>query len=159
MPYLIDGHNLIGQAPFLSLDDPDDEVALLEVLSRFLVRTRKRAHVFFDRASPGSCSPAPHPRLHVRFIRAPRTADEAIHSQLAALKGEAANWTVVSSDHEVQDAGRRFGAKVIDSRAFADMLLVASQRENVADAKPSAALSSDEIDAWEKLFQDQGDKP
>jgi hypothetical protein len=34
MPFLIDGHNLIGALPDLDLDDPDDEARLVERLQR-----------------------------------------------------------------------------------------------------------------------------
>ena len=33
--YLIDGHNLIGQLPDLSLTDPDDEAKLVQKLTGF----------------------------------------------------------------------------------------------------------------------------
>jgi len=35
MPLLIDGHNLIGQIPDISLSDPDDEAKLVLLLRRY----------------------------------------------------------------------------------------------------------------------------
>jgi S-adenosylhomocysteine hydrolase len=33
MPYMIDGHNLIGKLPDISLDDPNDEALLVQKLA------------------------------------------------------------------------------------------------------------------------------
>ena len=49
MHYLIDGHNLIGALPDISLEDPDDEVKLILVLRSWAVaRRRREVTVIFD---------------------------------------------------------------------------------------------------------------
>ena len=48
MAIMIDGHNLIGKIPGLSLDDPDDEEKLLVRLRAYRARTGKRLVVYFD---------------------------------------------------------------------------------------------------------------
>ena len=52
MPYLIDGHNLIGSLPGLSLADPEDERKLLDRLQGYARRSRRRMIVFFDQGNP-----------------------------------------------------------------------------------------------------------
>lgn len=47
MPYLIDGHNLIGKVPNLRQDDPEDEKQLIEMLQEFCQRTGKYKEVYF----------------------------------------------------------------------------------------------------------------
>lgn len=47
MPYLIDGHNLIGKVPNLRQDDPEDEKQLVELLQEFCQRTGKYKEVDF----------------------------------------------------------------------------------------------------------------
>ena len=44
MLYLIDGHNLIGQMPGLSLDDPHDEAKLVERLKQLHGPQRQTLH-------------------------------------------------------------------------------------------------------------------
>ncbi|MGD9375749.1 MAG: NYN domain-containing protein, partial [Anaerolineae bacterium] len=48
MPILIDGHNLVGKLPVLSLQDPDDEQKLIELLRSYQARTGKEVIVVFD---------------------------------------------------------------------------------------------------------------
>ena len=48
MPILIDGHNLIGHLPGISLADVDDEDALVRLLIAFRARTGKAIAVVFD---------------------------------------------------------------------------------------------------------------
>ena len=122
MPYLIDGHNLIGAMPGLSLSDPDDEARLTSLLQRFCSRRRQRVTVYFDRRAPASPQPTAMGCVTARFVTASDTADAAIRRHLQRLGGEARNWTVVSSDSEVTQAARRAGARPIASRDFAEML-------------------------------------
>ena len=56
MAYLIDGHNLIGQLPDLSLNDPNDEAKLVQKLIGFAARQQKRVVVVFDSGLPGGKS-------------------------------------------------------------------------------------------------------
>ena len=53
MPILIDGHNLIGRLPAISLQDPDDEDKLVRLLKSYQARTGKSLTVVFD-AGPAS---------------------------------------------------------------------------------------------------------
>ena len=48
MPILIDGHNLIGRLPGISLADADDEQALVRLLLSYRARTGKAITVVFD---------------------------------------------------------------------------------------------------------------
>jgi hypothetical protein len=150
MPYLVDGHNLIGQIPGLSLDDPDDELALVARLRSFCARTGKQVIVYFDGAPAGSAGPASTRGLTVRFVRRPRTADEAILAQLRRLGREAPNWTVVSSDRALQRAARSMGARSIGSEAYSRQLL-AGGPSPPAPEKPQG-LTPEEVAEWQQLF-------
>ena len=157
MPFIIDGHNLIAALPDLDLSDLDDEMKLVEMLRGFCSRTQRRATVYFDRGSPGGEPTIKSGRVEVRFVRLPRTADDAIRAHLLKLDKEAPNWTIVSSDREVRSAARRAGASVLESDAFAQMIpasvITADQSE-----KPLGTLSDIDLDEWERLFnsRDQG---
>jgi len=153
MPYLIDGHNLIPKLG-LRLDSMDDEMELIGILQEFCRLERKQAEVFFDGA------PAPHAgtrklgAVTTHFVRLGATADDAIHKRLKILGKGARNWTVVSSDRQVQAEARAASAEVISSDTFAGMLKPA--RASAPKPNPERKLSQKEIDDWLKLFEERG---
>lgn len=149
MPYLIDGHNLIAHLPYLRLSDPDDEAALIRRLIVFCQRTRGKAHVYFDRGQPGSGRPAPRGGLTVHFVPPPRTADQALRAHLVRLGREAHNWTVVTSDAEVQAAAASAGARVLTCPEFARRL----HPQAPTSEKPEGSPDPGEIARWETQFQ------
>jgi predicted RNA-binding protein with PIN domain len=148
MPYLIDGHNLIGRFPGIELEDPEDERKLLEVLAVFARHSRHKTVIFFDRGLPGSGPPLRAGRMiTAHFIPAPRKADDAILDFLRARK-DTRGYTVVSSDREVRDRARRAGAKVVSSEQFArEVLALARKGEK---EKPSD--NPKDIEEWLRLF-------
>jgi len=151
VPYLIDGHNLIAQMSAIRLADPDDEARLCAALRLFCSRTNSQATVYFDQGRPGGEDPARAGGLSVRFTRPPKTADEAIRAHLGRLRGEARNWTVVSSDAEVRRAAERAGARTLNSREFARR--VEAPRRTPAVEKPEAVPSADDVAYWERQFR------
>ena len=52
MPYLIDGHNVIGQTRGLSLEDPDDELKLVRLVRQLCMREGARRRSFLTAACP-----------------------------------------------------------------------------------------------------------
>ncbi|MCJ7825748.1 MAG: NYN domain-containing protein [Anaerolineales bacterium] len=154
MPYIIDGHNLIAALPDLDLSDLDDEKKLVEMLQGFCSRTERRATVYFDRGAPGGEPTIKSGRVHVKFVRLPRSADDAIRDHLRKLGKEAPNWTIVSSDREVRSAALRVGASVLHSGAFVQIIL---QDANTSDQseKPQEILSDKDLDEWERLFRNR----
>jgi len=154
MPFIIDGHNLIAALPDLNLSDPDDERKLVEKLQGFCSRTNRRATVYFDRGVPGGEPTIKSGRVDVRFIRLPRTADDAIRAHLLKLGKEAPNWTIVSSDREVISAARRAGTAVLHSDAFGQMIST-NTNTSVQNDKPMVTMSDEDIAEWEKIFKDR----
>lgn len=150
MAYLIDGHNLIGATPGLSLEEIDDEVKLVSMLRGFLSRTRRKGRVVFDRGAVGQAPGLSTPTLAVSFARPPRTADDVI-LDLIAKERNPRGLIVVSGDIRLQDAARRRGAIALPSTAFAQQMMAPSARRGNADDEPR--LSAEEVAAWERLFQ------
>jgi predicted RNA-binding protein with PIN domain len=148
MPYLIDGHNLIGQTPGLSLSDPDDERKLVELLRMFLVRTGKKGTVIFDQGQPGGATNWSNIVLEVVFARAPRSADDMIAQRLARDQNRR-GLVVVSSDQAVARAARAAHARVQTSTEFAREMV----RHPPASQKKEGGLSEDEVLAWEEEFK------
>jgi uncharacterized protein len=154
MPYLIDGHNLIGCFPGFSLADPQDERQLVELLSRYATKIRRRMIVFFDGGHAGSGAPKLG-FLSARFITPPRTADDAIRSFLQR-ESDPHGYTVVTSDRQLAAAIRRLGAISMDARAFAQAVLEtipAQPKEKKRDA--GAPMSN--VDEWLELFGETAD--
>src|SRR3972149_3450140 len=152
MPYLIDGHNLIGRMSGISLQDPDDEAKLLALLRTFCARRATKATCSFDRGQPGHRDPPPASGVTAHFITPPATADAAIGRHLNRLGRDARNWTVVSSDAAVAEAARRRGARVISSEGFAQEL-AAALTSTPPPEKPEGPPGADELEEWERLFK------
>ena len=150
MPYLIDGHNLIPKIPGLRLDQLDDEQSLFSLLDEYFKRIRKKADVYFDRASLSSQSSFHTAYLRAHFIRLPSSADKAILLRLKELGRDARNYTIVTSDHWIADNARAIGASVISSDDFARKL-----RPALSKPKNKPKNPDDDIDYWLDVFQNK----
>jgi hypothetical protein len=152
VPYIIDGHNLIPKIPGMSLQDLDDEIQLVNLLQEFCRIRRKQVEVYFDNAPPGSPGARNYGRVVARFIRQGRTADQAIQMKLKRLGGEARNWTVVSSDGEVQANARAARAKILTAEVFAQQLFEALGDTADSYLEPESDLSPEEVEDWMQIF-------
>ncbi len=154
MPYLVDGHNLIPKIPGITLKDPDDELALINLLERFARQKRTRVEVFFDQAPASRAGSRSFGTVKAYFIRQGTTADQAIVSRLRLLGNEAKNWTVVSSDREILAEARAAHSKTMPSSEFADMLSKGiSSPGQGADKRETPELSEDDVDYWLDQFK------
>jgi predicted RNA-binding protein with PIN domain len=155
MPYLIDGHNLIPKVG-LRLDSPDDEMELVAILQEFARLKRQQVEVYFDGAPIGYDGPRNFGTVRAHFVKLGLTADNAIRARLNKMAKDAKNWTVVSSDREVQSAARVTQAQCISSEEFAKSLREArnaAPKANTTDKKISPA----EVDEWLKIFREKRD--
>jgi predicted RNA-binding protein with PIN domain len=158
MAYLIDGHNLIGKLPGISLEELDDEQRLIEALQAYCQDNGKKAEVYFDASSSGHGHARVHGRVTARYVRSGETADQAIARQLKRLGKEAPNSIVVSSDNQVLTAARRYRARALTADEF--VRLMKRGEENTGGGEPS--LSKTEVDDWLELFgggKDEDFKP
>ncbi len=149
MPYLIDGHNLIPKLG-LRLDSIDDEMELIAILQEFCRLERRQVEVYFDGA------PSPHAgtrklgAVTATFVPLTRTADDAIRKRLKKMGKAAKNWTVISSDRQVQADARDARAEVISSDEFAKILKHVKNSSRVT--KSERVISEKEVEEWLKLF-------
>lgn len=154
VPYLIDGHNLIGQLPDISLDDPDDEAQLVARLQRYMLRHRKRCTVIFDGGLPGGPSrDLSSASVKVVFAHGGTDADRIILARIRRIP-DPKNWTIVSADHAITNAAQRRRMRVIRPGDFARDL---NAPPLPADDDPDPRLSPGEIDDWLRLFGAAGD--
>lgn len=150
MPVLIDGHNLIGRLPDISLADRDDEVRLVSRLQAYAGRTGKRVTVVFDRGLPGGRSQAlSGGRVEVVFAPTGRNADRVLMERIRGSRNPR-GLVVVTSDREVAAVGERRGARVVGSDAFAGEL--EGPPAAPGGVKGDVHLSAEEVAAWMELF-------
>lgn len=153
MPYLIDGHNLIPKIPGLSLDAVDDENQLVELLQEFCRISRKKVDVYFDHAPAGQSGKRKLGTVAVHFVRAGSTADAAIAQRLRKMGRSARNWTVVSSDLQVQASTRQAGARSMSSEEFVDLLTRTARKDSIEGAESrDINLTDEEVQDWEAIF-------
>ena len=136
----------------MSLQDIDDEIQLVNLLQEFCRIRRKQVEVYFDNAPPGSPGARNYGRVVARFIRQGETADQAIQKKLKRLGGEARNWTVVSSDGEVQANARAARAKILKAEVFAQQLFEALGDTADSYLEPENDLSPEEVEDWMRIF-------
>lgn len=155
MPYLIDGHNLIPKLG-LRLDSIDDEMELIAILQEFCRMEHRQLEVFFDGAPIHQAGTRKLGSVTAHFVRLGNTADDAIRNRLKQLGKSAKNWSVVSSDRQVQAEAGAARAEVISSDSFAGMLKQAHQ----SAPKPGneRKLSPQEVDDWLRLFEERRHK-
>ena len=151
MPYLIDGHNLIPKLG-LRLDSMEDERELVVLLQEYCRLTRRSGlEVYFDGAPPGQAGTRKMSPITAHFVPLGSSADEAIRKRLKALGKSAKNWTVVTSDRQVQAEARAAQAEIISSETFAALLKEA--RSSTLKPDKEQKLSQEEIEEWMRLFQ------
>jgi len=136
----------------MSLQDIDDEIQLVNLLQEFCRIRRKQVEVYFDNAPPGSPGARNFGRVVARFVRQGGTADQAIQMKLKRLGGEARNWTVVSSDGEVQANARTARAKILTAEVFAKQVFEALGDTADSYLEPESDLSPEEVEDWMQIF-------
>jgi predicted RNA-binding protein with PIN domain len=149
MPFLIDGHNLIGRLPDVRLDDPDDEAKLAARLRTYSARTGRRITVVFDRGLPGGRSwELSGGGVEVVFAASGHTADGILRERIRRAR-DPRGLTVVTSDREVIAAAQARGARVMRSERFAAQL----GGPQTASTEQDVHLSAEEVEEWLKVFE------
>ena len=152
MPVLIDGHNLIGRMPALSLQDPDDEEKLVRLLVSYRARTGKSLTVVFD---PGGGASLAQTRrvggIEVVFAASGSSADHIIARRVRRSRNPV-DWLVITSDHQLARDVADYGARVQSASDFASQLKRPSED---APEQKNVPPTPDEVEAWLALFEHQ----
>jgi hypothetical protein len=155
VPILIDGHNLIGRLPGISLADADDEDTLVGLLRSYRARTGKAITVVFD---PGIGSSLAQTRKigGVQVVSAPpgSSADVIILRRVVQAR-DRRGLTVVTSDRELAARVAQLGARVQPAEGFAAQL----DQPTAEPSRREQPLTPAEVKQWLALFgQDDEDK-
>jgi uncharacterized protein len=157
MPLLIDGHNLIGQIPGLSLADPDDEGDLVMLLRRYTTARRgRKVVVVFDHGVYGHPQTLDGYGVSCHFARSPQDADAQLIKRIRALK-RPRDWMLVTSDRQVVRAAEEHGVRVISSHAFARQLLAPARPAAAPEEQRDISQSEAQIEEWLRLFGEAPD--
>lgn len=151
MHFLVDGHNLIPKIPGLSLRDPEDELRLIRLLQEYSRISRDTVEVYFDQAAPGSLRTRQYGTIKAHFIGNNGTADQAIIARLRRLGKAAANWTVISSDHQVQVEARAVRARVMNSENFSHHLFKQLEASSGGELR-DISVDGEELSSWLRMF-------
>ena len=161
MPLLVDGHNLIGQMPDLSLSDPNDEEKLIARLRILTEREHKRITVVFD-PNPHDDAPrlghgkSQHGLLSVMYAHPGHKADDLIRQIVGETK-DRQGLTVVTSDAAVADFTRRCGVRVQSSADFLRWMNGRTAGRRDANAKPLG--NAREVVNWADVFAEPEPTP
>ncbi len=154
MPYLVDGHNLIGQLPDIDLADPHDEVKLVLKLRSYAARANKQITVVFDNGMPaGFDRTLSNGPVRVRFASSQSSADDILKSMIRSNRNSG-GWTIISSDAEVTRIARQAGMTIVTSHHFANQLSVALKKAPSPEEvlKQNPRLTPQEIEDWLSIF-------
>jgi predicted RNA-binding protein with PIN domain len=156
MPYLIDGHNLIGQLPDISLSDPNDEAKLVIKLVGFAARKRSKCVVVFDKGITAGKSRMSNSAVEVVFAPSSSSADAIMIARIESTP-DPGYWTVVSNDNAVLKRARQRQMKAIKSSVFARELRPVQVIDK--DADPGEAehvrISPAEVEMWIQIFKER----
>ncbi len=159
---IIDGHNLIGKLPNVSLSDPDDELKLLRALENYhATHPHEDMLVVFDpaRDERGGWSNMRSgvAGIAVRFARRGSTADDLIARILREDK-RPRSITVVSSDNAVRKAARERGARTLSSEEFVTRLRARYNPRRSRPAPPDVDAaekpSNSDAEYWSQYFKE-----
>lgn len=163
MHYIIDGHNLIGKMPDISLKDPDDEVKLTLRLKNWAAESKKRqVTLFFDGGTMGGYTNRLSSR-HLKVIFAPSgtTADSLIIRHMRQLKNPRA-YTLITSDREIIRAAKSLRIRSLLSEEFIERMGFVFEeapekekpvKQEAPPEKPeNPTLSAAEMQEWLDLF-------
>lgn len=156
MHYLIDGHNLIGKFPDMSLEDPDDEVKLILRLRSWAARKRgRRVTVIFDHGLPGGMDKRLSTAdVQVLFASAGQTADRLLVRRIQEARNPRAI-TVVSSDNHILQAARGRRMPALKAEMFVAKVSEERPAANANVNAPAAVeqeMSDAELAMWLDIF-------
>jgi predicted RNA-binding protein with PIN domain len=156
MPYIIDGDNLIGGSPDISLDDPECRTKLIFIVRKFQeARNNKITIVFDGHPENGVNRENISEKLLVCYPNNGSSADEEIKHILAGFH-YFKDVILVTSDRDLKSFAKKKGAKTINSIEFYFELKryshISGKKEETRK-RIEGEISDQEVDQWMKIFE------
>jgi len=158
MPYIIDGNNLVGCFPDITLDDPEARSRLLFVIRKFQENKKNNIIIVFDGESDeGMRNQMTSSKFTIVYPEIGNSADDEIKEILSGFN-YFKDVVVVTSDRELKTFARKKGAKTINSIEFYFELkrfshIYGKKEEN--QKRIDAELDETEVDQWMKIFNER----
>ena len=156
MPYLIDGNNLIGHMPDLSLKNRVDRYRLISRLLNFQRVKKTRIILVFDGPPDENFAPDKFQGIpfSVRFPAMDENADMVIQ-EIISQETDLRQFFVVSTDREIRRFASASGAKSLKCEEFLRELKAARRehRENAEMEKQEEFPSPLEVKHWTEIFR------
>ena len=161
MAYIIDGHNLIGILPDISLSQPDDEARLIARLLSYRAQGAGDMIVFFDgnplstAAEPGKhpASMPSWPGMAVHYAQAGKSADDAIVDFLRAAP-QPGQYAVVTNDQDLITRVRSLGASVLPASEFSRQMVRRKPKRRTPASHATAPAPDPRDPAFADLYDE-----
>ena len=155
MPYIIDGNNLIGCSPDISLEDSNSRSEILGIVKKFQKKKKSKIIVVFD-GEPDTFSNKENPNEKI-VVKYPPIGDSADDEIKRILEGYTyfRDVVLVTSDRELKDVAKKKGARVVNSIEFyyeLKRVYRATGRIELKQKRIDTELSDGEVDQWMKIF-------
>ncbi len=155
MPYIIDGNNLIGSSPDISLEDANSRTEIIAIVKKFQKKKKNKIIIVFD-GEPTTFSPEENPNEKI-IVKYPPIGDSADDEIKRILEGYThfKDVILITSDRELKDVAKKKGAKVINSIEFyyeLKRVYRATGRIEMKQKRIDTELSEGEVDQWMKIF-------
>lgn len=158
MPYLVDGHNLLGQIPGLRLNNPAHRQKLVGMLARFARARRCKMVVLFDgEPSPGWKTETVLGSVRILHSGAGRSADEILLERIRRARSPR-DLTLITSDRSLGDRARHLGARRIRVGEFRSMMDRALEKAGESAEKPERP-DPEEVDYFLGVFGEDPPDP
>lgn len=162
MNYWIDGHNLIGKTPDISLADEDDEAQLVRRLKQWAGRDRRRqVTLFFDAGLPGGEERRwTGGRVTVIFASVGRSADSLLIYRMRQVERKAGpEYTVITSDQAIIKVARQQKMNHLYAEVFAAMMAQEANPTPLPTVTDDPVVSAREVAEWLDLFGPEPETP
>ena len=156
MPYIIDGDNVIGSSPDISLEDPKARPKLIYIIRKFQENKKNNVTIVFDGMPENGVQREDiGEKFSVRYPPAGSSADDEIKRILNGFNFYK-DVIVVTSDRELRTFAKKKGAKIINSIEFYFELKRISRihgKKEETKKRIDTQLSDTEVEQWMKIFE------